>query len=440
MKKICVVGTGYVGLVTATGLADFGNEVIGVDIDKTKINMLKEGVVPIYEPGLKEVVDRNVKAGRLRFSTRIDIAIQESDVIFSAVGTPPGKGGEADLEAVWKVASTFAKNLNKYKLFINKSTVPVGTGLKTHDLIQKDSCGKCEFDVVSNPEFLREGSAVGDFLNPDRVVVGTKSKKAQNIMKDVYSALINRGVSYVETNIESAELIKYASNAFLATKITFINEMANLCDTVGGDIQQITKAMGLDGRISPKFLHPGPGFGGSCFPKDTMALAEIFKENGLHAKVVEATIEANELQKQNVVNKLKAVMPDLKGKTIAILGLAFKPNTDDTRFSPTKVIIPLLEKEGATVQVYDPVAENDFMHDFPDLEYKKNAYDATEGADALILMTEWNEFKNLDLNRIKKQLSTPVFIDTRNIYEPKKMKELGFTFVCTGRSKLNYEN
>ncbi|MBN2781271.1 MAG: UDP-glucose/GDP-mannose dehydrogenase family protein [Candidatus Marinimicrobia bacterium] len=435
MKKICVVGTGYVGLVTAAGLADFGNSVIGVDIDKEKIRILQEGGIPIYEPGLLEVVERNVKAGRLTFTTDIDSAIQNSRVVFSAVGTPPGEGGEADLRAVWIVAATFAKNLNDYKVFINKSTVPVGTGKKTRELILKESGGSETFDVVSNPEFLREGSAVGDFLNPDRVVVGSRSKKAQTIMKDVYHALITRGVPYVETNIESAEIIKYASNAFLAVKITFINEIANLCDIVGGDVNEVAKAMGMDGRISPKFLHAGPGFGGSCFPKDTMALVEIFKENGIKSRVVEAAIEANELQKQGVVSKLKSVMPELKGKTVAILGLAFKPNTDDTRFSPTKVVIPLLEKEGAELQVYDPVAMQDFKRDFPHLNYKNNAYEAIDGADALILMTEWNEFRSLDLKRVRSLLKSPVFIDTRNIYDPRDMKEKGFIFVCTGRTR-----
>jgi UDPglucose 6-dehydrogenase len=438
MKKICVVGTGYVGLVTAAGLADFGNSVIGVDIDESKIKILQEGGIPIYEPGLLEVVQRNVRAGRLSFTTNIDQAIQGSKVIFSAVGTPPGEGGEADLRAVWAVATSFAKNLNNYKVFINKSTVPVGTGKKTLELIKENSEEKERYDVVSNPEFLREGSAVGDFLNPDRVVVGSRSEKAQVIMKDVYHALIIRGVPYVETNIESAELIKYASNAFLAVKITFINEIANLCDIVGGDVSEIAKAMGLDGRISPKFLHAGPGFGGSCFPKDTMALVEIFKEHGVKSRVVEATIEANEYQKEGVVAKLRSVMPDLKGKTIAILGLSFKPETDDTRFSPTKVVIPLLEKEGATVQVYDPVAADDFKRDFPNLDYKNNAYDAIEGADAMVLMTEWNEFRSLDMNRVKKLLKTPIFIDTRNTYDPRDMKDKGFTFVCTGRTKCAY--
>ncbi|MEA2078176.1 MAG: UDP-glucose/GDP-mannose dehydrogenase family protein [Candidatus Marinimicrobia bacterium] len=438
MKKICVVGTGYVGLVTAAGLADFGNSVIGVDIDESKIKILQEGGIPIYEPGLLEVVQRNVRAGRLSFTTNIDQAIQDSKVIFSAVGTPPGEGGEADLRAVWSVATSFANNLNNYKVFINKSTVPVGTGKKTLELIKNKSGGKDSYDVVSNPEFLREGSAVGDFLNPDRVVVGSRSEKAQSIMKDVYHALIIRGVPYVETNIESAELIKYASNAFLAVKITFINEMANLCDIVGGDVSEVAKAMGLDGRISPKFLHAGPGFGGSCFPKDTMALVEIFKEHGVKSRVVEATIEANEYQKEGVVTKLKSVIPELKGKTIAILGLAFKPETDDTRFSPTKVVIPLLQKEGASVQVYDPVASDDFKRDFPNLDYKNNAYDAIEGADALVLMTEWNEFRSLDLRRVKSLLKSPIFIDTRNIYDPQDMKDRGFIFVCTGRSKCAY--
>jgi UDPglucose 6-dehydrogenase len=436
VKHICVVGTGYVGLVSGTGLADFGNHVVCVDIDKEKIELLIKGKIPIYEPGLKEVVDRNVKAGRLRFSTDIDKAIRDSEVVFSAVGTPPGEGGEADLRAVWAVATVFAQNLDGYKVFVNKSTVPIGTGRKVYELIRELSGKDMAFDVVSNPEFLREGSAVGDFLHPDRVVIGSSNPKATEIMKDVYKALYLRKTPYVETNIESAELIKYASNAFLATKISFINEMANLCDKVGADVHVVAEAMGQDGRISPKFLHPGPGYGGSCFPKDTMALVEIFKEVGIKTKVVEAVVEANEHQKALVVDRLKDLMPDLKGKVIAILGLSFKPNTDDTRFSPSKVVIPLLEKEGARVQCYDPVAINDFKRDFPDLDYKKSAYDACHGADAVILMTEWNEFRGLDLDAIKKLLKSPVFLDTRNVYDPADMREKGFMYGSVGRAHI----
>ena len=436
MKRICIVGTGYVGLVSGTGLADFGNYVVCVDIDKEKIELLKKGEIPIYEPGLKEVVDRNVKAGRLRFSTDIDKAIRDSDVIFSAVGTPPGEGGEADLRAVWAVATVFAKNLDGYKVFVNKSTVPVGTGRKVYELIQELAGQDASFDVVSNPEFLREGSAVGDFLHPDRVVIGSSNPEATEIMKEVYKVLYLRKTPYVETNIESAELIKYASNAFLATKITFINEIANLCDKVGADVHVVAEAMGQDGRISPKFLHPGPGYGGSCFPKDTMALVEIFKESGIRTRIVESVVEANEYQKALVVDRLKELIPDLKGKVVAILGLSFKPNTDDTRFSPSKVVIPLLEKEGASVQCYDPVAIKDFKRDFPDLDYKKNAYDACKGADAVILMTEWNEFRGLDLEEIKKLLKTPVFLDTRNVYDPADMRERGFIYSSVGRAHI----
>jgi UDPglucose 6-dehydrogenase len=436
VKHICVVGTGYVGLVSGTGLADFGNNVVCVDIDTQKIEMLKKGIIPIYEPGLKEVVDRNVKAGRLRFSTKIDKAILESDVVFSAVGTPPGEGGEADLRAVWAVATTFSKNLNGYKVFVNKSTVPVGTGRKVYNLIRELSGPDTEFDVVSNPEFLREGSAVLDFLHPDRVVIGSSNPRATEIMKDVYRSLYLRKTPYVETNIESAELIKYASNAFLATKITFINEIANLCDKVGADVHVVAEAMGQDGRISPKFLHPGPGYGGSCFPKDTMALVEIFKDAGIRTKVVEAVVEANEHQKRLVVDRLKELIPDLKGKVFAVLGLSFKPNTDDTRFSPSKVVIPLLQKEGARVQCFDPVAVQDFKRDFPDLDYRKDAYDACKGADGVILMTEWNEFRGLDLEKIKKLLNTPVFLDTRNVYDPVAMRTLGFIYGSVGRAGI----
>ncbi len=437
MKNICVVGTGYVGLVSGTGLADFGNQVTCVDIDTRKIDMLKNGGLPIYEPGLKEVLDRNVKAGRLRFSSRIPESIQQADVVFSAVGTPPGKGGEADLEAVWKVSTVFAENLNGYKIFVNKSTVPVGTGKQVFKLIREKAGGNAEFDVVSNPEFLREGSAVGDFLHPDRVVIGSTSHRSSDIMKDVYRPLYLRETPYIETNVESAELIKYASNAFLATKITFINEMANLCDRAGADVHVVAKAMGLDGRISPKFLHPGPGFGGSCFPKDTLALTQIFRSYGLQSELVESVVRVNETQKQRVVSKLKDLLPDLKGKAIAVLGLAFKPNTDDTREAPARTVINLLQSEGAVVRCYDPVAMDEFKRDYPDLIYCRDAYDAASDADAVILLTEWNEFRDMDMDILKSSMNNNVFIDTRNIYQAPAMRKRGFRYLCTGRSALD---
>ncbi|HDR04933.1 MAG TPA: UDP-glucose/GDP-mannose dehydrogenase family protein [Candidatus Marinimicrobia bacterium] len=437
MKNICVVGTGYVGLVSGTGLADFGNNVVCVDINKEKIDMLLNGKIPIYEPGLKEVLDRNVQAGRLSFSTEVDKAIQAADVVFSAVGTPPGKGGEADLDAVWKVGETFAKNLNSYKIFVNKSTVPVGTGKKVYQLISEKKNNTVGFDVVSNPEFLREGSAVGDFLRPDRVVIGSSSAKAAEIMKDVYRPLYLRETPVVETNIETAELIKYASNAFLAVKITFINEIANLCDIVGGDVHIVAKAMGLDGRISPKFLHPGPGYGGSCFPKDTLALTQIFREHGISTKLVEAAVEVNENQKRLVVGKTKQLLPDLKDKTIAILGLSFKPNTDDTRESPAKTIIPILEDAGAHVQVFDPVAMEDFRRDFPKLDYRISPYHAAENAHAIVLLTEWNEFRDMNLEKLKNTMIEPNFIDTRNVYNKRIMNSHGFRYVGMGRSLID---
>ncbi len=436
MKSICVVGTGYVGLVSGAGLADFGNNVICVDIEKEKIEMLNNGKIPIYEPGLKELVDSNVEAGRLEFSTDIDESIKKSEVIISAVGTPPGEGGEADLKAVWLVAKRFAKNLNSYKVFVNKSTVPVGTGKKTYELIEKEKQDDTDFDVVSNPEFLREGSAVKDFLIPDRIVVGTTSEKSKEIMKDVYKSLYIRNNPFVLTNVESSELVKYASNAFLATKITFINEIANLCDKVGADVHVVADGMGMDGRISSKFLHPGPGYGGSCFPKDTLALTEIFKEQGIKSEIVESVVKVNEKQKALVVEKLKSFLPDLNGKTIAILGLSFKPNTDDTRESPSKVVIKKLQSEGATVKVFDPIAMEDFKVDFPDLNYQKNIYDTVEGTDGLILMTEWNQFRNLDIEKIKKKMNKLIFIDTRNIYEPSEIRKYGFKFANSGRSKI----
>ena len=433
MKKICVVGTGYVGLVSGACLADFGNHVICADIDKDKIDKLNKGIIPIYEPGLKEVVDRNVEKGRLLFSNDVEASIRDTEVVFIAVGTPPGEGGEADLRIVFSVTESIAKNLNSYKVVVTKSTVPAGTGKKVHDILSKKAPKGSEFDVVSNPEFLREGSAVNDFMRPDRVVIGSNSERATEIMKQVYRALYINETPMVITNVESSEMIKYASNAFLAVKISFINEIANICDKIGADVKVVAKAMGLDGRISPKFLHAGGGYGGSCFPKDTLALVQTAKEVGVENLVVNAAIEANDHQKHLMVAKIKKMVGDIKGKTIALLGLSFKPNTDDIRDATSLVIIEEILKAGGKVKAYDPVAQEVMQKTFPQIQYCKDAYDTADGADCLVVVTEWNEFRELDMQLAKKKLKSPKVVDCRNIYDPKEMKKMGFEYIGVGR-------
>ncbi|NUU95814.1 UDP-glucose 6-dehydrogenase [Marinitoga sp. 1135] len=431
-RKITVIGTGYVGLVAAVGLADFGNHVIGVDIDKNKIENLKKGISPIYEPGIEEYLTRNLNSGRLKFSTEIDKAIQESEVIFIGVGTPPKENGEADLSYVFDVAETIAKNLNDYKVVVIKSTVPVGTNRKIKEFI-KEKSGKDNFDVVSNPEFLREGKAVYDFFHPDRVVIGYESEKAKEIMEDIYRSLYLIQTPFVWCNLETAEMIKYASNAFLATKITFINQIANLCEAVGADVHKVAKAMGMDGRISPKFLHPGPGYGGSCFPKDTKALVEIGRKNNVDMSLVKEVINANEKQKERMVEKLEKYM-DLKDKKIGILGLAFKAETDDMRESPAITIINKLIEKGAKVIAHDPKAIENAKKIFGDkIEYVDNEYKAMNNADALMIITEWNIYRNLDLEMIKKLMKGNIILDTRNVLDRKKIKEMGFVYEGVGR-------
>ncbi|BAI79627.1 UDP-glucose 6-dehydrogenase [Deferribacter desulfuricans SSM1] len=441
--RIAVVGTGYVGLVTGACLAEFGMFVTCVDIDKKKIDMLNNGEIPIYEPGLDVIVEKNSKAGRLKFTTDVAQAVKDNLVIFIAVGTPPKEDGSADLTYVENVARDIAKNMNGYKVVVNKSTVPVGTGQRVKKIIKEIVGDKFRFDVVSNPEFLREGAAVNDFMRPDRIVIGAESDEAVAIMKDIYSAHYLGEAPFVVTNIETAEMIKYASNAFLALKITFINEIANLCDLVGADVHKVAKAMGMDGRISPKFLHPGPGYGGSCFPKDTLALCNIAKEYGYNIKVVDAAIEANERQKLLMVDKILGLLGkekkegSLKDVNITILGLAFKPNTDDMRESPSIVIINELLKYGAKIKAFDPIAMENAKSIFGDsIEYSKDEYSAVEGADCLVIVTEWNQFRKLDMEKIKSLMRNHNLADLRNIYEPKKMREIGFNYVCVGRSKI----
>ena len=435
MKKICIVGTGYVGLVSGAGIADFGNHVICTDIDKSKIDLLNQGVIPIYEPGLKELVDRNVAAGRLSFSSDIDASVGAAEVIFIAVGTPMGDTGEADLRAVEAVATTIAKNLNSYKIICTKSTVPVGTGARLEALIESEKSSGAAFDIVSNPEFLREGSAVKDFLIPDRVVLGVSSKRAEEMMKDVYRPLFINETPMVVTNVPSSEMIKYASNAFLAVKISFINEVANLADKVGADVHTIARAMGLDGRISSKFLHPGPGYGGSCFPKDTEALVHTGAQHGVQFQVVEAAIKANKTQRNVILDKAKELLPDMQGKTVAVLGLAFKANTDDVRDTPALEIINGLQAAGAVVKAYDPIAAENMKKFFlPELDTRNSVLETVEGADLVIILTEWNELRGLGLKDLKPHLNAPNIVDARNILSVDQLKEFGYNYRNVGRS------
>lgn len=430
---ITIIGTGYVGLVTGACFSEFGVFVTCVDKDKNKIESLKHGIIPFYEPGLEELVKRNFKQGRLKFTTDIGEAVEESLVIFIAVGTPPRGDGSADLSYVDEVAKEIASHIKNYKVIVTKSTVPVGTGERIRKIISQNLKEEVNFDIVSNPEFLREGAAIDDFMRPNRVVIGAKTEQAVAIMKDLYRPLNLIETPFVITNIETAELIKYASNSFLATKISFINEMAILCEKVGADVNVVAKGMGLDGRIGPKFLHAGPGFGGSCFPKDTKALLKIAAQHNVKLNIVDAAIKANENQLLHVTEKIKGAFDDIKAKTIAILGLSFKPNTDDIREAPAISIIQSLLKEGANIRAYDPVAMENTKMVFPDITYCSDAYDACKGADAVVIVTEWNQFRNLDLGKLFSLLKQPYFFDLRNIYDPTKMKGMGFRYYSVGR-------
>ena len=437
MRKITIIGTGYVGLVSGAGISDFGHSVTCVDISSDIIELLNQGKTPIYEPSLDELVQKNVKAGRLKFSTDIVRAIQHSEIIFIAVGTPQSNDGSADLSSVESVVKIIGQHINSYKIICTKSTVPVGTGDWIINLINKGNKNNIEFDYVSNPEFLREGSAVKDFLWPDRVVIGTKSNSAFSAMRDVYGPLYINQKPIIHTSVTTAEMIKYAANSFLALKISYINEVANLCDELGADIHQVVEAMGKDGRISPKFLHPGPGFGGSCFPKDIKAFAKLSRQSGLYMNTIEAVIKANEFQKKRMVEKMRALVGgNFQGKFITILGLAFKPNTDDVRESPAINLIKSINNEGGYIRAYDPISNNSMKKLHPEVQYFSNWQDACKNSDGVVVMTEWNEFRSINLELLSSLLESPVILDARNIFNVEKLKEYNFKYENFGRSNL----
>jgi UDPglucose 6-dehydrogenase len=431
---IAVIGTGYVGLVTGACFAEFGVDVTCVDVIEQKIENLRQGIMPIYEPGLEQLVTKNAQAGRLRFTTNIKEAVEQALVIFLAVGTPPKDDGSADLSFVESAAISVADHMNGYKVIVTKSTVPIGTGEHIRKLINERKKTRANFGVVSNPEFLREGAAINDFMRPDRVVIGSRDEEAIAIMKDLYRPLYLIEAPFVITSLEAAELTKYAANAFLATKISFINEVANLCDRIGCDVHDVARGIGMDRRIGGKFLHPGPGFGGSCFPKDTQALQSVAKQFGGTSMIVDAVIEVNKLQRGEMLTKIEKLLKgSAKGLTVAVLGLAFKPETDDMREAPSVDIIRGLQAQGAHIRAYDPVAKDEAKKVLPDVEYIDDEYSAVTGADALVFVTEWNQFRALDMARVRDLMKTPRIADLRNIYDPADLRELGFEYVCVGR-------
>ena len=430
-----MIGSGYVGLVSGACFAEFGANVVCVDKDESKINALLNGQIPIYEPGLDDLVERNNKAGRLNFSTELKQSVETADLVFIAVGTPTRRGdGHADLQYVYAAAEEVAGYLNGYTVIVDKSTVPVGTARQVERIIKKANAS-ADFDVASNPEFLREGSAIGDFMRPDRVVLGVESERAEALLRELYRPLNLIEAPIHVTNLESAELIKYASNAFLATKISFINEISQLCEKVGADVHSVAKGMGLDGRIGKKFLHAGPGYGGSCFPKDTLALVRIAQEHGSSSRIVETVIEVNAAQKARMVQKIRDALGGSEhDKKIAVLGLTFKPETDDMRDSPSLSILPALADKGAIIKAHDPEGVEEAKKILPEsVEYIDDIYSAVEGTDALVILTEWNQYRGLDLDKIKELMSGNKFIDLRNIYERDMIESKGFEYTCVGR-------
>ncbi len=429
-----MVGTGYVGLVSGACFAEFGVTVVCVDKDASKIERLERGEIPIYEPGLDDLVAKNVRAGRLSFARDLAVAMDDADAVFIAVGTPSRRGdGHADLTYVYAAAEEIARNLDGYTVVVTKSTVPVGTGREVERII-REARPDALFDVCSNPEFLREGSAIEDFMRPDRVVIGTESGRAREIMRRLYRPLYLIETPIVMTTLETAELIKYAGNAFLATKITFINEIADLCEKVGADVQDVAKGIGLDGRIGRKFLNAGPGYGGSCFPKDTLALVRTAQQVGAPVRLVETVVEVNDRRKKAMADRIvEACGGDVGGRTVAVLGVTFKPNTDDMRDAPSLDVVPALLAAGATVRAYDPIGMEEAAKLLPGVDWAKDAYACMAGADCVAILTEWNEFRALDLERVAGLLSRPVMIDLRNIYKPAEMREAGFEYHSVGR-------
>ena len=433
--NVVMIGAGYVGLVSGVCFAEFGAQVTCVDVDQSKIDALLKGEIPIYEPGLDEMVARNAREGRLRFSTELAAAVPHADLVFIAVGTPTRRGdGHADLQYVYAAAKELAKHLSGYTVIVDKSTVPVGTARQVARIIREEN-PDADFDVASNPEFLREGAAISDFTHPDRIVIGVENERAEERLRALYRPLSLIEAPILITNLESAELIKYASNAFLATKISFINEMSALCEKVGADVHAVAKGMGMDGRIGRKFLHAGPGYGGSCFPKDTLALTRIAQEHGTSVRVVEAAVEANGAQKARMVRKvIDAMGGDVAGKRIAVLGLTFKPETDDMRDAPALAILPPLMEKGALIQTHDPQGMEEAKHLLPEgIHYCDDPYAAAQEADAVVLLTEWNEYRNLDLKRLGEVMGGKVFVDLRNVYEAATLTNAGFSYTCVGR-------
>jgi len=435
--NIAVIGTGYVGLVTGACFAEFGVQVICADVDAEKIARLQRGEIPIYEPGLEDLVTRNVREGRLSFTTDTSEAVNSALVVFVAVSTPPDESGKTDLTAVEAVTREIGRTMKGYKVVVNKSTVPIGTAAKVRGWIEEEQANtgrSIRFSVASNPEFLREGSAIGDFMRPDRVVIGTDDEEATAILESLYRPLYLIEAPIMLTNVASAELTKYAANAFLATKVSFINEVANLCEQVGADVHDIARGIGLDKRIGTKFLHPGPGYGGSCFPKDTRSIASFARELGHSLEIVEATIRVNDRQRERMLEKIGAALEGgISGCTIAVLGLSFKPETDDMRDAPAVDLIRGLQSAGASVRAFDPQAMGAARELLPEVTLCEDAYDACRDADALVIVTEWNPFRMLDLERVKSLLRQPIVVDLRNIYEPEPMRAAGFQYVCVGR-------
>ena len=433
--NICVIGTGYVGLITAVCLADLGNNVISVDTDLAKINKLSKGIPTIYETGLRDTLERTLAAKQIIFTTYAKEGIQKSEVIFIAVGTPPKEDFQPDLSQVRAVAEEIGKYINGYKVIVDKSTVPVGTADEVKRIIKKHQKESHLFDMVSNPEFLREGSAIQDFTIPDRIVIGVDNDKAKQVMESIYKGITRTGKPILFTNVKTAELIKYASNAMLATRISFMNQLASFCEKTGADIKLVAKGMGLDERIGPRFLQAGVGFGGSCFPKDVKALIWMLEEEGCTAEILRAVVDVNEVQKRSLLPKIKKLVSNMNGKHIAIWGLSFKPKTDDMREAPSLVIIDELKKLGAKIKVFDPEAMDNAKKLLKDVEFCSNPYDAAKGCDAVVLVTEWNIFRDLDLIKVKSLLNKPNLIDGRNVYEPEDMKKIGFNYECIGRRR-----